>query len=659
MGGNTVCTTFCAAGSRSENHRPLIGRNCDRHIGDPPSTEFFPAADHAAGEMVACTCITIPQVIHTYAFWGSRISSGFSVEHGVNEHGVTVVVNAMHSVVDTSEDDAGLIMGDYVRLALERAETAKDAARVVTGLVEQYGQNAGQGNGPCHKQEAGFFFADPQEAWRLETAGRMWVLERVTDRAWAMTNCYGIETKFEHIEPRLSAYAQEHRFTPVNGKLSFARDMNETGLNYLGNLLRVRRMQQMLDREQSPITLPFTMRALRDHYESEPLLTPYHSVSDAVIPSICMHPHISADAKTDSSFILTYDEDLGPVCWMCYSCPCTSAYIPIYFTGYLPTLLETKSCTYDTGSLWWTMEWLSIVAEMDYARYAPTVRRRLDTVEQRFLTESTIVEDLARKEIQKGHRLTAATALNDFMEACARRLHKEAQMLTEELYAKIRQVGGPYGPRSRGLYPDWEYLGFPLVKASQFSDDRPVTIGCQGGKDSNNHKAACAMAERLSIPNYRLEFLNCSENVVQALKDRHIDLGVMAIRTDVAGEVQETKLASSGVPMEVLCTVNLNIHHCLFARSDDRTMIHAVASHPEALKECINAIWHLYPHAELRPLADTASSAVLLSQGDLPDGTAVICSREAGLQNGLVLLQENIEDRPQNRTTFELVKLKL
>ena len=659
MGGNTVCTTFCAVGSRSENHRPLIGRNCDRHIGDPPSTEFFPAADHAAGEMVACTCITIPQVSHTYSFWGSRISSGFPVEHGVNEHGVAVIVNAMHSVVDTSEDNAGLIMGDYVRLALERAETAKEAAMVVAGLVERYGQNAGQGSGPCRKQEAGFFFSDPQDAWRLETAGRMWVLEHVTDRAWAMTNCYGIETDFERSASGLSAYMQEHRLTPENSRPSFARDMNEPGLNYLGNLLRVRRMQRILDREQSPVTLPFTIRALRDHYESEPLLAPHHSVSDAVIPSICMHPHIPADAKTDSSIILTYDEVLGPVCWMCYSCPCTSAYIPIYFTGCLPTLLETKRRTYDASSLWWTMEWLSIVVEMDYARYAPTVRRRFDTLEQQFLTESTLVEELARKEIQKGRQSTATTALNDFMEICAQRLHKEAQQLVEELYAKIVQSGGPYGPRNLGLYPNWKELGFPLVKASQFSGDRPILIGCQGGKNSNNHQAACAMAESLGIPNYQLEFLNNSENVVQSLRERHIDLGVMAIRTDVSGEVQETKLASSGVPMEVLCTVNINIHHCLFARSDDRTMIRTVASHPEALKECINTIWRLYPHVELHPLADTASSAVLLSQGDLPGGTAVICSREAGLQNGLVLLQEDIEDRPQNGTTFEMVKLKL
>ena len=67
------------------------------------------------------------------------------------------------------------------RLGLERGGTAAEACRVITGLLEKYGQG-----GPCTDIEPistyhnSFIVADPTEAWVLETAGMHWATQKVT-----------------------------------------------------------------------------------------------------------------------------------------------------------------------------------------------------------------------------------------------------------------------------------------------------------------------------------------------------------------------------------------------------------------------------------------------------------------------------------------------
>ena len=70
---------------------------------------------------------------------------------------------------------------DILRLALERGRTAKEAVEVSIALLETYGQG-----GPCCREdtdwtyENSFLFADSEEAYVLETAGRShWCWERV------------------------------------------------------------------------------------------------------------------------------------------------------------------------------------------------------------------------------------------------------------------------------------------------------------------------------------------------------------------------------------------------------------------------------------------------------------------------------------------------
>lgn len=68
-----------------------------------------------------------------------------------------------------------------LRLGLERGDSAWAALNVITGLLEQHGQG-----GACRETVEPFSYhntfllVDRQEAWVLETAGKLWAAQKVT-----------------------------------------------------------------------------------------------------------------------------------------------------------------------------------------------------------------------------------------------------------------------------------------------------------------------------------------------------------------------------------------------------------------------------------------------------------------------------------------------
>ena len=191
---------------------------------------------------------------------------------------------------------------------------------------------------------------------------------------------------------------------------------------------------------------------------------------------------------------------------------------------------------------------------------------------------------------------------------------------------------------------------------------KEIRIGYQGIEFSNNHAAAIQLAEKQGLAAERLRLipLVSSSGVVAALTQLETDYGVMAVSTDAGGMVAETQEAILGKPLDMIETVSIDIHHCLFKKSDEvpDSSIRTIASHPEALKECIRTVSRLFPDAQMLAAQDTALAARQLHLGTLPDDTAVLCSLEAGTAEGLVLLQANIEDMHPNGTCFGLFRVK-
>lgn len=185
-----------------------------------------------------------------------------------------------------------------------------------------------------------------------------------------------------------------------------------------------------------------------------------------------------------------------------------------------------------------------------------------------------------------------------------------------------------------------------------------MKIGYMGIPFSNSEEAALLFVRNNRWNTADILPLMTAFNVVDRLKGEFIDYGVVASKNAVAGPVKETVNAlSDNDNIDVYQTMDIPIHHCLFVLSENCD-VKAVASHPQALLQCDKTLKRLYPNVKRIEAEDTAYAAEMLSDGELPEGTAVICRKDAGEQYGLVLLRENIEDDPMNMTTFSLIRLK-
>lgn len=454
-----MCDSFAAVPSRNRYGRNMIAKIDDRQMGEAETLVFVPAADHEPGSTVKCTLISIPQVAHTYAHIGSKIWWMYGYEMAINEKGVTIVYNAEHSVFPV-DPKPGLVGGDLCRLAIERGATAYETMHVICDLVEEYGQEGNNHLLDFCRYEEGFLISDSKEIWRLETAGHKWIARRVTGSE-ALTNHYNIQTEYDEIADGLIEYAIENKLTDPAKPFNFAQSFNMPAIWYMRAMVRGNRVQEMLDEIGPDLDVSYARKIFSDHYEGT-MLRPRFGVGTAIVPAVCMHAHVPGNAKNDASIITVYDDDFGPVTWSCYSTCCTSAFLPVYFTGYLPERLSYAAGKYERKSLWWTMEWLGIVTEMEYNTFIGRVRSVLNGVQSRIDEDTRVSEAKARELMHAGKKEEAFAILNSLMDRSAETLYEAAAPLADELYGEVKKAGGPFGPRNRGLVSIWERDEMPL-----------------------------------------------------------------------------------------------------------------------------------------------------------------------------------------------------
>ena len=171
--GADACTSLIAAKGATTDGSVMVTYAADSHnlYG-----ELYrqPAADHAPGTMRPVIewdtnkrLGEIPEVAHTYSTVGN-----------MNEHGLVIA----ESTWGGREELAGTGLIDYgslIYITLQRAKTAREAIKVMTGLVKDYGY-ASSGES--------FSIADPDEVWVMELIGKgkadkgaVWVARRVPD----------------------------------------------------------------------------------------------------------------------------------------------------------------------------------------------------------------------------------------------------------------------------------------------------------------------------------------------------------------------------------------------------------------------------------------------------------------------------------------------
>ncbi|MEJ2633819.1 MAG: C69 family dipeptidase [Calditrichia bacterium] len=168
------CTNFLISKGATQDGSTMISYAVDSHelYGE---LYYFPAAHHQLGSM---------RDIYewdTGKYLGQIKEAEFtySVVGNMNEYQVAIgetTYGGREELVDTT---AIMDYGSMIFIALQRAKTAREAIRVMTGLAAEYGY--------CSEGES-FSISDPNEVWIMEMIGKgpgnkgaVWVARRVPD----------------------------------------------------------------------------------------------------------------------------------------------------------------------------------------------------------------------------------------------------------------------------------------------------------------------------------------------------------------------------------------------------------------------------------------------------------------------------------------------
>jgi prephenate dehydratase len=184
-----------------------------------------------------------------------------------------------------------------------------------------------------------------------------------------------------------------------------------------------------------------------------------------------------------------------------------------------------------------------------------------------------------------------------------------------------------------------------------------IKIGISGGVGSFSEEAANYYYAKNKIKKYKLFYLISVENVLEALNKKEIDKGVFPIENSNGGIVYEAVYAMSKHIFEIEKMFEIDIKHCLLAKQGiNPGNIKKISSHQQALKQCRMYLKRKWMETELEEYKDTAEAAKDLSEGKLPDSTAIIAPKICAKIYNLNILEESIQDLKFNFTTFIVAK---
>lgn len=168
------CTNFLAGKNATTDGSTLISYSADSYFLFG-ALYYYPAATYPAGTMLD---------IHewdTGKYLGKikQVEKTYSVIGNMNEHQLSIAETTFGGREELADSTAIMDYGSLMYIALQRARTAREAIKVITDLVTEYGY---------YSSGESFSIADPNEVWILEMIGKglkskgaVWVAQRIPD----------------------------------------------------------------------------------------------------------------------------------------------------------------------------------------------------------------------------------------------------------------------------------------------------------------------------------------------------------------------------------------------------------------------------------------------------------------------------------------------
>lgn len=443
-----MCDTFVALGSATADGSVIFGKNSDREPNEAHELCVLPRAQHPPGSTIKLTYLEIPQVSETYAVLLAKPFWIWGAEMGANEHGVVIGNEAVFTRVPYDKGP-GLIGMDMIRLALERAATARAALDTITGLLAQYGQGGNCGFQNKLFYHNSFILADPHEAWVLETAGRQWAAQRVSGYR-SISNALTIGTTWDLASDDVVDFARARGWYDGRDAFDFARTYTDFTLapsnsyvytRFSAAVARQSCTTQLLTRHQGRMTVADAMAFLRHHAGDED--EGWSPAAALFGTDVCMHAGFGPVRINQSvGSMVSHLTPAGHTHWVTgTSAPCTGIFKPVWLDTGLPALGPPPAGIYDASTLWWQHEALHRATLRDYAARLPVYRPARDQLEAQF------------------HDAVAKTSDAEDRAALTRRCFEEASTATAEWTAAVQAT--PVRHRPPFYYARaWRGFGF-------------------------------------------------------------------------------------------------------------------------------------------------------------------------------------------------------
>ena len=189
-------------------------------------------------------------------------------------------------------------------------------------------------------------------------------------------------------------------------------------------------------------------------------------------------------------------------------------------------------------------------------------------------------------------------------------------------------------------------------------------VGLHGIRGAFNDEALHWLTNRIlgiEENEYRIKELVESEEVIRETANGKTDLGIFALANSGGGGVIAAVEAMGQYNYEVVAMFTMPVNMNLLVRPEieNADQLEKIIAHPIAMNMCLNILEEKFPNLKLEPgtdKLDTALSAKMLSEGEIPQDAGVLAARRAGELYGLKILAENVHDDPNNATVFVLIK---
>lgn len=425
----------------------------------------YPAATHPAGAMRSIFDWDTGE----YHGQIKEAKQTYNVIGNMNEYQVSIGETTFGGRAELADSTGVMDYGSLIYVALQRSRTAKEAIKVMTDLVKEYGY--------CSEGES-FSIADPNEVWIMEMIGKgpgvkgaVWVAVRIPDDCIAAHANQSRIHKFDMNDkdnclysPDVISFAREKGyFTGLNKDFSFADaycPLDFSGLRACE--ARVWSYYNMFNKTVGQAYLPYIeakssepmplyikpdrkisvrdiQHAMRDHYEGTALdITQDVGAGPFHMPYRLSPLTFKVDGQTyfnerpistqQSAFTFVAQmrgnmpDAVGGVLWFGLDDANMSVYTPVYCnTDVVPAPYregEGDCVTFSWNSAFWIYNWVADMIRPRYDLMIGDLRTEQNRLEDMYASAQEGIESTALK-LYAQDQAKAKAFLTDYTNMCA------------------------------------------------------------------------------------------------------------------------------------------------------------------------------------------------------------------------------------------------